>query len=109
MRAPSGSKSAVRPTRHPDTHYEHGLIDLDCGNALFTGGVIANELDCNTPCAGNGTQPCGGGSRLTLYLTTEVTGPGVNPGVDGWESMGCYRYAKPSSVPSTTTPTDPAS
>ncbi|KAH7376045.1 WSC domain-containing protein [Plectosphaerella cucumerina] len=61
-----------------------------CGNALFTGGVIANELDCNTPCAGNGTQPCGGGSRLTLYLTTEVTGPGVNPGVDGWESMGCY-------------------
>ncbi|ROT36896.1 WSC domain-containing protein [Sodiomyces alkalinus F11] len=61
-----------------------------CGNSLAPGGILANEADCNTPCAGDSAQPCGGGNRLTLYFNEGVTGPGVNPGVDGWESMGCY-------------------
>ena len=44
------------------------------------------------PYAGTGdaTQPCGGPSRLTLYFTTAIQGPVVNPGVDGWASIGCY-------------------
>ncbi|KAM0332583.1 hypothetical protein ACHAQA_002867 [Verticillium albo-atrum] len=62
-----------------------------CGNALAAGGVIANELDCSTPCGGDATQPCGGANRLTLYFTEQVNGPSVNPGVGGWVSEGCYR------------------
>ncbi|PNH62600.1 hypothetical protein VD0002_g5514 [Verticillium dahliae] len=61
-----------------------------CGNALAVGGVIANELDCNTPCAGDTSQPCGGPNRLTLFFTEETNGPSVNPGVGGWVSEGCY-------------------
>nr|XP_036580691.1 WSC domain-containing protein [Colletotrichum truncatum]KAF6788686.1 WSC domain-containing protein [Colletotrichum truncatum] len=61
-----------------------------CGNALAKGGVLANEADCVTPCNGNSTQPCGGPNRLTLYKTSLIIGPSVNPGVGDWSSIGCY-------------------
>lgn len=62
-----------------------------CGDVLAKGGVKATETDCNVPCAGNNAQPCGGPNRLTLYKTDQVKGTVVNPGVNGWTSMGCYR------------------
>ncbi|GKT55210.1 wsc domain-containing protein [Colletotrichum tofieldiae] len=61
-----------------------------CGNALAKGGVLANEADCTTPCSGNATQPCGGPNRLSLYKTSLIVGPSVNPGVGDWSSIGCY-------------------
>lgn len=61
-----------------------------CGTQLATGGVEAADGDCSSSCGGNATQPCGGPGRLTLYHTSEIKGPAVNPGVDGWESIGCY-------------------
>ncbi|KAK5990459.1 WSC domain-containing protein [Cladobotryum mycophilum] len=61
-----------------------------CGSALATGGVKGNEADCSTPCGGNATEACGGPNRLTLYTTTQISGPQVNPGPDGWVSQGCY-------------------
>ncbi|OLN88507.1 WSC domain-containing protein-like protein 1 [Colletotrichum chlorophyti] len=61
-----------------------------CGNALATGGILANEADCTTPCVGNTTQPCGGPFRLSLYKTPLIVGPSVNPGVGDWSSIGCY-------------------
>ncbi|KAM0253586.1 hypothetical protein ACHAQJ_007214 [Trichoderma viride] len=57
---------------------------------LATGGTNATVTDCNTPCGGNSTEACGGPNRLTLYKSTKVTGPEVNPGPNGWESKGCY-------------------
>ena len=45
---------------------------------------------------GNATEPCGGPNRLTLFNTTVPAGgvgPYVNPGVNGFRSLGCYRYA----------------
>ncbi|KAF7311441.1 Glycoside hydrolase [Mycena kentingensis (nom. inval.)] len=39
-----------------------------CGNTLNNGyGVAAASSDCNSRCAGNSTQVCGGGFRLSLY------------------------------------------
>ncbi|KAK1545521.1 WSC domain-containing protein [Colletotrichum paranaense] len=61
-----------------------------CGNALAKDGVLANEADCSTPCSGNATQPCGGPNRLSLYQTSLILGPSVNPGVGDWSSIGCY-------------------
>jgi hypothetical protein len=64
-----------------------------CGDKLATGGVKAPDADCNTPCGGAAAEPCGGPNRLTLYKTSgieEPADPEVNPGVDGWTSLGCY-------------------
>ncbi|OBR15647.1 WSC domain-containing protein [Colletotrichum higginsianum IMI 349063] len=61
-----------------------------CGNTLAKGGILANEADCTTPCSGNAAQPCGGPNRLSLYQTSLVVGPSVNPGVGDWSSIGCY-------------------
>ncbi|PNY24742.1 fungistatic metabolite [Tolypocladium capitatum] len=61
-----------------------------CGSRLATGGVKAAHGDCGMSCGGNATQPCGGPSRLTLYQTTQIKGPMVNPVVGGWISIGCY-------------------
>ncbi|KJK78891.1 hypothetical protein H634G_05705 [Metarhizium anisopliae BRIP 53293] len=61
-----------------------------CGSSLATGGVQAPAADCGMTCGGNATQPCGGPGRLTLWKTSQVAGPSVNPGVNGWVSGGCY-------------------
>ncbi|KAJ7058025.1 galactose oxidase [Mycena amicta] len=41
-----------------------------CGNELIDGSVPAAESDCSSPCAGNSTQACGAGNRLSLYSTS---------------------------------------
>ncbi|KOS19608.1 putative fungistatic metabolite [Escovopsis weberi] len=61
-----------------------------CGSSLAPGATPAAETDCNAPCGGNATEPCGGSNRLTLFNTSQITGPQVNPGPDGWTSQGCY-------------------
>ncbi|KAH0499309.1 hypothetical protein TgHK011_006512 [Trichoderma gracile] len=61
-----------------------------CGSSLATGGVNTTATSCSTPCGGNSTEACGGPDRLTLYKTTQITGPQVNPGPNGWTSKGCY-------------------
>lgn len=39
-----------------------------CGNAILNGGTRADsDSECNTPCAGNGTEICGGSNRLSKY------------------------------------------
>lgn len=60
-----------------------------CGDILAVGGVPANSEDCNTPCVGDPTEPCGGPNRLNLFWSGE-TPPAVSPGTNGWSSIGCY-------------------
>jgi len=46
-------------------------------------------------CNGNATEQCGGPDRLTVFNTTAPpgpVGPFVNPGVNGYHSLGCYKY-----------------
>ncbi|OAA42559.1 Galactose oxidase, beta-propeller [Metarhizium rileyi] len=61
-----------------------------CGSSLATGGVKTAATECGMACGGDATQPCGGPGRLTLWKTSQVSGPSFNPGVNGWVSNGCY-------------------
>jgi hypothetical protein len=65
-------------------------VECYCGSGLATGAAQVAESVCNMPCSGDATQPCGAGSRLSLFHTTEVLGPQPNPGVNGYVHMGCY-------------------
>lgn len=38
-----------------------------CGNSLGTGSVVAGAGECSMPCAGDGSELCGAGSRLSVY------------------------------------------
>ena len=61
-----------------------------CGAQPAAAATLVAESQCQTPCKGNTTQPCGGGSRLNMYYTSQQVGPQVNPGVDNYGSIGCY-------------------
>lgn len=61
-----------------------------CGNKLAVGGVEVQKSDCNTPCKGAVSQPCGGPDRLTMYKRDVAAGPKENPGIKDWPSIGCY-------------------
>ncbi|KAB5511496.1 WSC domain-containing protein [Coniochaeta sp. 2T2.1] len=73
-----------------------------------------DDLNCNYPCSGDLNQVCGGngvgagegGSYISLFRDslaedggttpdppTDPSGPYVNPGVDGYSSIGCYTEA----------------
>jgi hypothetical protein len=64
-----------------------------------------DEGNCNFDCGGDLNQICGGegirggGSYISLFMNSNAnetqppTGPSVNPGVDGYQSIGCYTEA----------------
>lgn len=69
-----------------------------CDNFIRNGGQLANsDSECNAACAGDNTQTCGGGNRLSIYSNqTNVTVypvPTVQttnlPG--SWKYVGCLR------------------
>nr|CEG04248.1 unnamed protein product [Fusarium clavum] len=65
-----------------------------CGNVLNNAASKTKESECNMPCAGDSSQMCGAGSRLSLYSDGKFE---VNPipvtkktGLPGdWEYKGC--------------------
>ncbi len=63
-----------------------------------------DDTNCNFDCSGDLNQICGGnGDGAATYISLFVdsngketgppTAPGVNPGVDGYNSIGCYTEA----------------
>ncbi|CAI6337783.1 unnamed protein product [Periconia digitata] len=67
-----------------------------CDNFVNNGGQKVTD-GCTMSCAGNSTEPCGGPNRLTVYQNNVVQDPAhaparpsVNPGVNGYRSLGCY-------------------
>lgn len=59
--------------------------------SLPAGSLTAPESDCSMPCAGNSSQICGNGDRLSVYTSsTAVSAPSTNPGPDGWNFLACY-------------------
>ncbi|KAL2210725.1 hypothetical protein CC79DRAFT_527896 [Sarocladium strictum] len=65
-----------------------------CGNALNNGAPKTAESDCNMACAGDATQMCGAGNRLSIYSDGEVTVHPVPKVQDedlpeDWEYKGC--------------------
>ncbi|KAK4168541.1 putative copper radical oxidase [Cladorrhinum sp. PSN259] len=65
-------------------------VECFCGNSIAPAAAQVADSVCNMACSGNSTQPCGAGSRLSLFHTTEDLGPKANPGVNGFVHMGCY-------------------
>jgi hypothetical protein len=60
-----------------------------CGVALQSYSAIGFD-GCNMPCAGDATQTCGGGSRISLYNYTAYTPPMLVPTVGTYQLQGCY-------------------
>ena len=68
-----------------------------CGDYLQMAATTAPQSDCNTPCAGDATEFCGAGNRLSVYSnsTSNLTVYPV-PSVqkaglpENWEYVGCY-------------------
>lgn len=60
-----------------------------CGNSFVGqssgGGTVAPESECNMPCAGDSSQICGAGWRLSAYGSTTTT-PGAPVLPAGWSA-----------------------
>lgn len=50
---------------------------------------VSYPNDCQMACGGDSSEACGDANRLTVF-TNGQSGPSENPGVNGWESLGCY-------------------
>lgn len=48
------------------------LAECWCGAVLASGSSAVDESQCNVNCAGDATQKCGGGKRLSLYFAKEL-------------------------------------
>ncbi|KAI0966839.1 WSC domain-containing protein [Xylaria arbuscula] len=79
-----------------------------CGNSFQSGSVVASASDCSQPCAGNATEFCGNGNRLSVYAlngtstqpsspvstaaaTTTAVSAAATAFPDGWTSQGCWQ------------------
>ncbi|KAM3075161.1 hypothetical protein ACMFMF_005840 [Clarireedia jacksonii] len=60
-----------------------------CGNTLTIGAGPAPASDCEMPCVGNSSEPCGGPNRLNLFWNGKPP-PQTNPGTGLWKFAGCY-------------------
>ncbi|KAL5436596.1 hypothetical protein PMIN06_010796 [Paraphaeosphaeria minitans] len=76
-----------------------------CGNYLMNGAAMTSQSECNTACAGNASEFCGAGNRLSVYSnstanltvyavpTTQTTRLPSN-----WKYAGCLRDDSPGGV-----------
>ncbi|EAQ93303.1 hypothetical protein CHGG_01538 [Chaetomium globosum CBS 148.51] len=63
-------------------------VECFCGSSLAAGAAKVADSTCNMACSGDAAQPCGAGGHLSLFHTTEVSGPAANPGVNDYNHMG---------------------
>ncbi|KAI1142985.1 putative glyoxal oxidase [Hypoxylon sp. FL0543] len=77
-----------------------------CGNKFETGSVQAPASDCNMLCAGDPSEYCGAGNRLSVYIengtsvptststapsSTDSGTPAPTGFPDGWTDQGCWQ------------------
>ena len=78
---------SARGHQYAGTEYSQECF---CGSSLAAGAAEVAATECNMACAGDSTQPCGAGGRLTLFHTSASVGPVPNPGANGFTHLGCY-------------------
>ncbi|KAG8669333.1 hypothetical protein FPOAC1_008725 [Fusarium poae] len=62
-----------------------------CGYAPKTQATIAQDGDCKMPCAGDSTQKCGAGNRVSIWNNTMYTPTVSTEGVNSPPKyLGCY-------------------
>ncbi|AEO53498.1 glyoxal oxidase like protein [Thermothelomyces thermophilus ATCC 42464] len=69
-------------------------VECFCGTTLASSSAKVADSECNMPCSGAPSEPCGAGSRLSLFHSSAVTGPAANPGVNDFTHLGCYAEGK---------------
>ncbi|KAL2168473.1 hypothetical protein VTG60DRAFT_7209 [Thermothelomyces hinnuleus] len=69
-------------------------VECFCGTTLASASEKVADSECNMPCSGAPSEPCGAGSRLSLFHSSAVTGPAANPGVNEFTYLGCYAEGK---------------
>ncbi|EFX02197.1 legume lectin domain containing protein [Grosmannia clavigera kw1407] len=84
-----------------------------CGNSISVNATLEASSACAMTCNGNSSEYCGGSSLLEVYKTNKmatlttattattattskataaaITGPVINPGLDGYSFLGCYK------------------
>jgi hypothetical protein len=67
------------------------LTCIDCGEKVNEKFSKVDNAECSTACAGDSSEPCGAGNRLSVY-----TGPAGEPTppspIEGWAYEGCFKY-----------------
>jgi WSC domain len=64
-----------------------------CGAKLSVGAISTFSSQCNTPCAGNKAQTCGGSAHLSLYGASPgkpAETPVAHPEVNQFAYVGCF-------------------
>ncbi|KAE9409012.1 WSC-domain-containing protein [Gymnopus androsaceus JB14] len=60
-----------------------------CDSTIQIPGAPSPLGDCNTPCAGNASEFCGGGGEILIYTNGEP-GPVIVQEVGQWSYEGCF-------------------
>jgi hypothetical protein len=62
-------------------------LHLDCSNTIAAAADAVPSAECNMECAGNSTETCGAGNRLSLYWSGVTVSPPSNA-----PTVGNYSY-----------------
>lgn len=60
-----------------------------CGYEVDAPSTLADDSNCNDPCPGDSSEPCGGAGYMNVF-SNGVSPPATDPGANGWQSLGCY-------------------
>lgn len=69
----------------------YSVAGAEFGSECFCGLAIPSQVaedGCNMAFAGDSSEVCSGPDRLSVYTSGSTVS--VNPGPDGWHSLGCY-------------------
>ncbi|KAH8205437.1 hypothetical protein TruAng_000343 [Truncatella angustata] len=62
---------------------------VHCGEKVDEAATKVSDTDCSVACAGDATQPCGAGNRLSVF-SGAVSEPIPPAPIDGWAYEGCF-------------------
>ncbi|KAI1203614.1 copper radical oxidase [Nemania serpens] len=60
-----------------------------CGEKVNEKFSTVGSVECNTPCAGDSSEPCGGENRLSVYAGAAGEPTPPSP-IEGWAYEGCF-------------------
>lgn len=75
-------------TSHPYAGLEYAS-ECYCGLTLGAGAEKKDDSECGFACAGNGSQACGAGNRLSVFFNQGLDTTRTNPGPSGTARVGC--------------------
>jgi hypothetical protein len=80
-----------------------------CGNSFTGGSVPAPRTDCSFPCPGDGTELCGAGNRLSVYLLNSTASSSAPSGTTATSTSTSASVSTSISTSTSTSPSTPVS